>query len=164
MRHTPYTKLSKNQLHNHLQKRGISLPMQEKIKAEVALRKKQINTTRVENQVRYRRWMQMARPLSREINTVRTNLKYHEQHNPTLHIFFTDYLDCLLDVRELLNRHKLQRTATPLNTDRTKKDWTDYVNPLEKADLTQRYLSLPYNTTKKHKEIFKRPTQRKETK
>ena len=162
MRHTPYTKLSKNQLHNLLTKRKLPDTTINQIKEDVALRKKQINTTRIENKVRYKRWADMIKPLTREINIVKANIKYHATANPQTHQFYLDYLETLLDTRILLTQHKLKREATPINTDRTKRTWVDYVNAKEKAELLGRYECLAYNTKVKRKTIFPQPRQRHE--
>jgi len=160
MRHTPYTKISKNQLHNLLTKRNLPDFTVNQIKEDVALRKKQINTTRIENKVRYKRWADMIKPLTREINIVKANIKYHATANPQTHQFYLDYLETLLDTRILLTQHKLKREATPINTDRDKRSWVDWVNKIEKEELMQRYECLPYNYKAKRKTIFPTPRTR----
>jgi len=153
---TRYTELSRNQLHNRLTKRGLPDHTIEQIKARVELQKKLRNTARVENRVRLRRWAKMIEPLTKEIKSVRANLKYHQQHNPLLHTFFTDYLVLLCETRGILTTLKLQREATPRNHDKTKKHWSDYIKPELRKDYTHRYHSIPLSS--KHssrREIFK---------
>lgn len=160
MRHTPYTKLTRNQLHNQLQKRKLPDFTIAQIKEDVAKRKKAINKNRIETRVRVRRWNDMIRPLTKHIGVIKINNKYHAEHNPELHTFYLDYLDCLLDVRELLTRLKLQRTATPIKHDKTKRDWTDYVNSTEKEGLINRYTNIPLKSKFTHRrELFPRPKQ-----
>ena len=159
MRHTPYTKISKNKLHNLLVKRNLPDFAVNQIKEQVALRKKQINTTRVENRIRYKRWADLIKPLTREINIVKANINYHREHNPLTYQFYTDYLETLVDTRQLLTKHKLERKATPINTAKDKRTWVDWVNKLEKEELTQRYLNLPYYYKAKRKTIFPQPKQ-----
>ena len=160
MRHTPYTKLSRNQLHNQLTKRGLPLDTIEQIKEQVALRKKQIQVARVESKVRYKRWADLIQPLTREIHLVKANIIYHKKHNPHTYLFYQDYLETLLDTRTLLTKHKLKREATPINTARDKRNWTDWVNKLKKEELMQRYESLPYYTKAKRKTIFPQPKEK----
>jgi len=162
MRHTTYTKISKNKLHNLLTKRNLPDTTINQIKEQVALRKKQINQTRVENRIRYKRWADLIKPLTREINIVKANIKYHAKANPLTCQFYTDYLKTLLDTRVLLTKHKLTREATPINTDKTKRTWVDWVNKIEKEELMQRYESLPYYYKAKRKTIFPQPIQRHE--
>jgi len=152
-----YIKLSKNQLHNLLIKRNLPDFTVNQIKEDVATRKKQIQKARVENRVRCKRWAELIKPLTREINSVRTNLKYHAIANPHLHQFYTEYLDCLLETRIILTNHKLERRATPINTDRTKRNWVDYVPPETKQRFTQTYNNLPYNPKVRRKELFPQP-------
>ena len=162
MRHSTYTKISKNKLHNLLTKRNIPDFEVDRIKTQVERRKKQINTTRVENRIRYKRWAEMIKPLTREINTVRGLLSYYATANPDIYQFFNDYLETLLDTRILLTKHKLKREATPINADKTKRTWVDWVNKIEKEELISRYNSLPYNTKTKRKTLFPQPKQPKE--
>jgi hypothetical protein len=151
-----YTELTSNQLHNRLHKRGLPQHTIEDIKERVALQKKLKNTARVENKVRLRRWAKLIEPLSREIKSVRANLKYHEQHNPELHTFFTDYLDLLQQTRGILTSLKIQREATPRNHDKTKKHWADYIKPELRTDYTHRYHSIPLlSKHSSRREIFR---------
>jgi hypothetical protein len=159
MRHTPYTKISKNKLHNLLIKRKLPEATINQIKEQVALKKKQIQIARVESKVRHKRWSDLIKPLTREINLVKASIIYHKQHNPLTYQFYTDYLDCLVYTRVVLTKHKLERKATPINTAKDKRTWVDWVNKTERADLTQRYLNLPYNTKLKRKVIFPQPKQ-----
>jgi hypothetical protein len=160
MRHTSYTKISKNKLHNLLTKRNLPLNTIEQIKEDVTKRKKQINKQRIENKVRYRRWCDLIRPLTNHINIIKINTKYHAKHNPELHLFYLAYLDCLLNTRHILNTYKQKREATPINTDRTKRDWTDWVDSVEKAKLLERYEAIPYRTKFSTKrKLFPRPKQ-----
>jgi hypothetical protein len=129
----------------------------DQIKEQVALRKKQINQTRVENKIRYKRWLEMIRPLTKEINVVRANIVYHAKANPQTADFYRQYLDALLDTRITLTKHKLERKATPINTDREKRTWVDWVNPKEKEELIKLYDSIPYCYKAKRKAIFPRP-------
>jgi len=161
MRHTTYTKISKNKLHNLLTKRKLPDFTIEQIKEDVAKRKKQINQTRVENRIRYKRWAALIKPLTKEINIVKANIVYHATTNPQTHAFYTDYLETLLDVRVLLTKHKLTREATPINTDKTKRTWVDWVNKIEKEELLKRYDALPYNYKARRKTIFPTPKQTK---
>jgi hypothetical protein len=158
MRTTPkrYTELSSNELHNRLHKRGLPHHTIEHIKERVALQKKLRNTLRVENKIRMKRWAKLIEPLTKEIKSVRANMKYHQQHNPELYYFFTDYLDLLQQTRGILTTFKLQRETTPINHDRKKKHWSDYINPELRKDYTHRYHSIPLSS--KHssrREIFK---------
>ena len=162
MRHTTYTKISKNKLHNLLTKRNLPDATINQIKEQVAIRKKQIQIARVESKVRYKRWADLIKPLTREINIVKANINYHAKANPLTCQFYTDYLETLLDTRVLLTKHKLKREATPLNTHKEKRNWTDYINKAEKEELINRYNSLPYNTKLKRKVIFPQPRQRHE--
>ena len=152
-----YTEISTNELHNRLLKRNLPPHTIETIKENIALKKKLINTARVENKVRLRRWAKFIEPLSKEIKSVQVNLKYHEQHNPLLHLFFTDYLGLLLETRGRLTLLKQQREATPTNYDKTKKSWADYISPQLRTDYTQRYHSIPYTSknSNNRRELFK---------
>jgi hypothetical protein len=151
-----YTELSSNDLHNRLHKRNLPPNIINQIKEQVALKKKLINTARVESKIRMKRWAKLIEPLTKEIKSVRANMKYHEQHNPELHIFFTDYLDLLQQTRGILTTRKLNRETTPTNYDRTKRHWSDHINPELRKDYTHRYHNIPYAS--KHssrREIFK---------
>lgn len=152
-----YIDITPNQLHNRLLKRKLPPEMIEQIKINIALKKKLRNTARVENKVRLRRWAKLIEPLTKEIKSVRANLKYHEQHNPSLHAFFLDYLDLLQQTKGILTSLKLQREATPHNHDKTKKRWADYISPQLRTDYTQRYHSIPYasKNSNNRRELFK---------
>ena len=152
-----YIDITPNQLHNRLLKRKLPEHIITLIKEQVALKKKLRNTARVENKVRLRRWAKFIEPLSREIKSVRANLKYHERHNPSLHAFFLDYLDLLQQTKGILTSLKLQREATPTNHDKTKKRWADYISPQLRTDYTQRYHSIPYasKNSNNRRELFK---------
>jgi hypothetical protein len=132
MRHSTYTKLTANQLHNLLEKRKIPEPLKTNIKESVAIRKKQIHKQRVEDRVRAKRWGLFIRPLSNHINTIKSNLRYHTTANPELHAVLKDYLEILNDTRNELNKLRIQREATPINYAKQNKkdirDWTDMVN------------------------------------
>lgn len=141
-----YIDLAPNQLHNRLQKRGLPQHTIEQIKARVALQKKLRNIARVENKIRVRRWAKLIEPLTKEIKSVRANLNYHAQHNPLLHTFFTDYLVLLCETRGILTTLKIQREATPRNTDKTKKHWSDYIQKQLREDYTHRYHSIPLSS------------------
>jgi hypothetical protein len=158
MRHTPYTKISKNKLHNLLIKRKLPEATINQIKEQVALKKKQIQIARVESKVRHKRWADLIKPLTREINLVKANYNYHANANPDTAKFYVDYLEALINTRQLLTKHKLERKATPINTAKDKRTWVDWVNKQEREDLTQRYLNLPYNTKLKRKVIFPQPS------
>lgn len=160
MRHTTYTKLTRNQLHNQLQKRKLPDFAIEQIKEDVAKRKKAINKNRIETKVRVRRWNDLIRPLTKHIGVIKINNKYHAEHNPELFLFYQDYLDTLLDTRQHLTSLKLKRTATPIKHDRTKRDWTDYVNEIERKELLDRYNNIPIRSKFTHRrELFPRPKQ-----
>ena len=167
MRSTPYIKLSPNQLHNILLKRKLPSHTIEAIKEDVAKRKAQIRLQRVEDRVRAKRWGELIKPLSKHIFIVQTNQPYHKEYNPELYLFFQDYLDCLQQTRNLLRIHKIKREATPINTDRTKRTWVDWVDGKAKKDLTQRYLNIPYRTKSTHRRklfpVPKQTTQVKDT-
>ena len=152
-----YIDLAPNQLHNRLLKRKLPEHIITLIKEQVALKKKLRNTARVENKIRLRRWAKFIEPLSREIKSVRANLKYHAKHNPELFYFFTDYLDLLQQTKGILTSLKLQREATPTNHDKTKKRWADYIKPELRTDYTQRYHSIPYasKNSNNRRELFK---------
>ena len=106
----------------------------------------------------------MIKPLTREINIVKANITYHAKTNPQTATFYQDYLETLLDTRALLTKHKLTREATPINHDKTKRNWVDYVNKAEKEELMARYESLPYYTKAKRKTIFPTPRTRESLK
>jgi hypothetical protein len=152
-----YIDLAPNQLHNRLLKRKLPPHLIEQIKINIALKKKLRNTARVENKVRLRRWAKFIEPLTKEIKSVRANLKYHAKHNPELFYFFTDYLDLLQQTKGILTSLKLQREATPTNHDKTKKRWADYISPQLRTDYTQRYHSIPYasKNSNNRRELFK---------
>lgn len=152
-----YIDLAPNQLHNRLLKRGLPHHTIEQIKERVALQKKLRNTARVENKVRLRRWAKLIEPLTKEIKSVRANLKYHAKHNPELYYFFVDYLELLQQTKGILTTLKIQREATPHNHDKTKKGWADYINPELRTDYTQRYHSIPYasKNSNNRRELFK---------
>jgi len=152
-----YIDLAPNQLHNRLLKRGLPHHTIEQIKERVALQKKLRNTARVENKIRLRRWAKLIEPLTKEIKSVRANLKYHQQHNPELYYFFVDYLELLQQTKGILTTLKIQREATPHNHDKTKKGWADYINPELRTDYTQRYHSIPYasKNSNNRRELFK---------
>jgi hypothetical protein len=160
MRHTTYTKISKNKLHNLLTKRKLPLNTIEQIKEQVALRKKQIQKARVETRVRYKRWADLIKPLTKEINIVKASIHYHAKTNPQTHLFYQDYLKTLLNTRVLLTKHKLKREATPINTARDKRNWTDWVDKLDKEELIRSYNALPHNYKAKRKAIFPQPKER----
>jgi thioesterase domain-containing protein len=168
MRHTPYTKLTRNQLHNILTKRKLPDETIVQIKEDIALKKKAINKNRVETRVRVRRWNDLIRPLTHHIGVIKINNKYHAEHNPELHAFYLDYLDTLIDTRHHLTSLKLRRTETPIayakKHGKDLKDWTDWVNEIEKKDLTHRYLSIPYPSKFTHRrELFPRPKKTTQT-
>ena len=152
-----YIDLAPNQLHNRLLKRKLAPEMIEQIKDRVALQKKLRNTARVENKIRLRRWAKLIEPLTKEIKSVRANLKYHEQHNPELYYFFVDYLELLQQTKGILTTLKLQREATPTNHDKKKKHWSDYIKPELRTDYTHRYHSIPYasKNSSNRRELFK---------
>ena len=152
-----YIDLAPNQLHNRLLKRKLPLEMIEQIKERVALQKKLRNTARVEIKIRLRRWAKLIEPLTKEIKSVRANLKYHAKHNPLLHAFFVDYLDLLQQTKGILTSLKIQREATPTNYDKKKKHWSDYIKPELRTDYTQRYHSIPYasKNSNNRRELFK---------
>ena len=152
-----YIDITPNQLHNRLLKRNLPPHIITIIKEQVALKKKLRNTARVENKIRLRRWAKFIEPLSKEIKSVQVNLKYHEQHNPELYMFFVDYLGLLLETRGNLNLLKIRREATPHNHDKTKKRWADYISPELRTDYTQRYHSIPYasKNSNNRRELFK---------
>ena len=152
-----YIDLAPNQLHNRLLKRGLPHHTIDQIKERVALQKKLRNTARVENKIRLRRWAKLIEPLTKEIKSVRANLKYHQQHNPELYYFFVDYLELLQQTKGILTTLKIQREATPHNHDKTKKGWADYINPELRTDYTQRYHSIPYasKNSNNRRELFK---------
>jgi hypothetical protein len=131
--------------------------MIEQIKERVALQKKLRNTARVEIKIRLRRWAKLIEPLTKEIKSVRANLKYHAKHNPLLHAFFVDYLDLLQQTKGILTSLKIQREATPTNYDKKKKHWSDYIKPELRTDYTQRYHSIPYasKNSNNRRELFK---------
>jgi len=152
-----YIDITPNQLHNRLLKRKLPEHIITIIKERVALQKKLRNTARVENKIRLRRWAKLIEPLTKEIKSVRANLKYHEQHNPELFYFFTDYLDLLQQTKGILTSLKIQREATPTNHDKKKKHWSDYIQPQLRTDYTQRYHSIPYasKNSNNRRELFK---------
>ena len=152
-----YIDITPNQLHNRLLKRNLPPHIITIIKEQVALKKKLRNTARVENKIRLKRWAKFIEPLSKEIKSVQVNLKYHEQHNPELYMFFVDYLGLLLETRGNLNLLKIRREATPTNYDKTKKSWADYISPQLRTDYTQRYHSIPYasKNSNNRRELFK---------
>jgi len=152
-----YTEISTNELHNRLLKRNLPPHTIETIKENIALKKKLINTARVENKVRLRRWAKLIEPLTKEIKSVRANLKYHAKHNPELFYFFTDYLELLQQTKGILTTLKIQREATPTNYDKTKRHWADYIKPELRTDYTQRYHSIPYTSknSNNRRELFK---------
>jgi len=136
----------------------------EEIKERVRLRKEVVNKQRVEDKVRAKRWNDMIKPLSNHIKTVRSNLAYHEYINPDLFCFYLDYLDVLLATRTTLTKNKINRRATPINTDRNKRDWTDWVDKDDKARLTSHYNALPKSSKANRRTIFARPKQTKSKK
>jgi hypothetical protein len=152
-----YTEISTNELHNRLLKRKLPEHTITLIKENIALKKKLINTARVENKIRLRRWAKLIEPLTKEIKSVRANLKYHQQHNPELFYFFTDYLGLLSETKGILTSLKVQREATPHNHDKKKKHWSDYIKPELRTDYTQRYHSIPYasKNSNNRRELFK---------
>ena len=152
-----YIDITPNQLHNRLLKRNLPPHIITIIKERVALQKKLRNTARVENKIRLRRWAKLIEPLTKEIKSVRANLKYHAKHNPSLHAFFLDYLALLQETKGILTSLKLQREATPHNHDKTKKRWADYISPQLRTDYTQRYHSIPYTSknSNNRRELFK---------
>jgi hypothetical protein len=152
-----YTDITTNELHNRLLKRKLPEHIITQIKERVALQKKLRNTARVENKIRLRRWAKLIEPLTKEIKSVRANLKYHQQHNPELYYFFVDYLGLLLETRGSLTLLKQQREATPTNYDKKKKHWSDYIKPELRTDYTQRYHSIPYasKNSNNRRELFK---------
>ena len=152
-----YIDIAPNQLHNRLRKRKLPEHIITQIKEQVALKKKLRNTARVENKIRLRRWAKFIEPLTKEIKSVRANLKYHQQHNPLLHAFFLDYLELLLETRGRLTLLKQQREATPTNYDKKKKHWADYIKPELRTDYTHRYHSIPYTSknSNNRRELFK---------
>jgi len=152
-----YIDIAPNQLHNRLRKRKLPEHIITQIKEQVALKKKLRNTARVENKIRLRRWAKFIEPLTKEIKSVRANLKYHQQHNPLLHAFFLDYLGLLLETRGSLTLLKQQREATPTNYDKKKKHWADYIKPELRTDYTHRYHSIPYTSknSNNRRELFK---------
>ena len=152
-----YTDITTNELHNRLLKRKLPEHIITQIKERVALQKKLRNTARIENKIRLRRWAKLIEPLTKEIKSVRANLKYHQQHNPELYYFFVDYLGLLLETRGSLTLLKQQREATPTNHDKKKKHWSDYIKPELRTDYTQRYHSIPYasKNSNNRRELFK---------
>ena len=162
LRHTPYSKLTATKLHNTLVKRKTPLNLMEQIKERVRLRKEAVNKQRVEDRVRARRWKKLIEPLSRHIKTIQSNLCYHEYINPPTYQFYQDYLETLTDTRNTLTKFKLDRKATPTNHDRTKRDWTDYVDKETKQRLTTLYNALPRSIKANRRNIFPRPKQTKE--
>jgi len=163
MQHTRLTKMSANQLHNTLLKRHLSDARIKEIKEWVSNRKDLINKTRVEKQVRQRRWTALIRPLSKHIATVKTNMTYYAQTNPELHALYIAYLALLETTRGKLTLLKIQREVTPTQHDKDKKDWTDHISEETKEYMTQRYNSIPYTSKYSHRrELFPRPTPRKE--
>jgi len=159
IRHTPYSRLSPNQLHNTLLKKKTPLNLMEEIKERVRLRKEVVNKQRVEDKIRAKRWNDMIKPLSNHIKTVRSNLAYHEDTNTDLYFFYLDYLEVLLDTRNTLTKRKLDRTKTPINTDKNKRDWTDWVDKDDKARLTSHYNALPKSNKANRRTIFPKPKQ-----
>ena len=85
MQHTRLTKLSSNKLHKLLTKRYKSPARIAEIKQWVAIRKKAINTARVEKRVIKKRWAEIIKPLTKEIKEARSAKIYHAKHNPELH-------------------------------------------------------------------------------
>jgi hypothetical protein len=162
LRHTPYSKLTATKLHNTLVKRKTPLNLMEQIKERVRLRKEAVNKQRVEDRVRAKRWHKIIEPLSRHIKTIQSNLCYHEHINPPTYQFYLAYLETLTYTRNTLTKNKLDRNKTPLNTDRSKRDWTDYVDKEEKARLTSHYNALPRSIKANRRNIFPRPKQTKE--
>jgi hypothetical protein len=152
-----YIDIAPNQLHNRLLKRNLPPEMIEQIKINIALKKKLRNTARVENKIRLRRWAKFIEPLTKEIKSVRANLKYHQQHNPLLHTFFLDYLELLQQTKGILTTYKIRREATPTNYDKKKKHWSDYIKPELRTDYTHRYHSIPYTSknSNNRRELFK---------
>jgi hypothetical protein len=152
-----YTDIPANELHNRLLKRKLPEHIITLIKEQVALKKKLRNTARVENKIRLRRWAKFIEPLTKEIKSVRANLKYHQQHNPELFYFFTDYLGLLSETKGILTSLKVQREATPTNYDKKKRHWSDYIKPELRTDYTQRYHSIPYasKNSNNRRELFK---------
>ena len=136
----------------------------EEIKERVRLRKEAVNKQRVEDRVRAKRWLNIIKPLSRHIKVIRANLPYHRDTNTDLYFFYLDYLNTLIETRTTLNKNKLDRKATPINTNRNKRDWTDWVDKEEKARLTSHYNALPRSSKANRRTIFTRPKQTKQTK
>jgi hypothetical protein len=134
----------------------------EQIKERVRLRKEAVNKQRVEDRVRAKRWKKLIEPLSRHIKTIQSNLEYHEHINPPTYQFYQGYLETLTDTRNTLTKFKLDRKATPTNHDRTKRDWTDYVDKETKQSLTTLYNALPRSIKANRRNIFPRPKQTKE--
>jgi chorismate mutase len=155
MQHTRLTKLSANQLHNLLTKRYRSPARIAEIKQWVAIRKKAINTARVEKRVIQKRWQKIIAPLSTEIKEARSAMRYHEGKNGGLYSFFVDYLDFLIALRGQLELQKHKAGNTPHS--RNIEHWTDWVD-VEIAEKYQaRYDAIPYAS--KHssrRAIFKR--------
>jgi len=159
IRHTPYSRLSPNQLHNTLLKKKTPLNLMEEIKERVRLRKEVVNKQRVEDKIRAKRWANIIKPLSAHIKVIRANLPYHEDTNTDLYFFYLDYLEVLLDTRTTLTKNKINRRATPINTDRNKRDWVDWVDKEEKARLTSHYNALPKSSKANRRNIFPKPRQ-----
>ena len=155
MQHTRLTKLSANQLHNLLTKRYRSPARIAEIKQWVAIRKKAINTARVQKRVIEKRWQKIIAPLSTEIKEARSAKLYHQNKNPQLHSFFIDYLDFLIELRGQLELQKHKAGKTP--HENRIEHWTDWVD-VEIAEKYQaRYDAIPYAS--KHssrRAIFKR--------
>ena len=142
MQHTRLTKLSSNKLHKLLTKRYKSPARIAEIKQWVAIRKKAINTARVEKRVIKKRWAEIIKPLTKEIKEARSAKIYHAKHNPELHFFFTDYLGYLVELRGLIERNLQVNGKTPHKNHI--KHWVDMVDKTIREDLEKRYNNIPY--------------------
>jgi hypothetical protein len=121
----------------------------------VEIRKKAINTARVEKRIIKKRWGKIITPLTKEIKEARSAKIYHEGKNPKLHSFFTDYLDYLISLRGQIDLNKNKNGKTP--HENKIEHWLDMVDKNVRAELQTRYDSIPYPS--KHssrREIFKR--------
>lgn len=155
MQHTRLTKLTSNQLHNLLTKRYRSPARIAEIKQWVEIRKKAINTARVQKQVIKKRWARIIKPLTKEIKEARSAKIYHEGKNPQLYSFFVDYLDFLTTLRGQMQMQKSKNGKTP--HENNIEHWTDWVDVEIAEEYIARYNAIPYPS--KHssrREIFKR--------